>query len=279
VERDGVEVEGYAYDANGNRAPGLYDDQDRLLAFGDKAYTYTANGELATITQGEATRTLEYDALGQLLAVSQPDGTRIEYLIDARNRRIGKKINGTLVQGFLYRDALEPIAELDGAGQVVSRFVYGSKPHVPDYLVKGGATYRLLTDHLGSVRLVVNVATGAIAQRIDYDSWGQPLFDSQPGFQPFGYAGGLYEPATGLVRFGARDYDPETGRWTAKDPIGFGGWGCELLWAPPCRRSSEGGLANLGSRGPSLALGLAPRDRQGPLPRPNRWLSRVPVAQ
>ena len=28
---------------------------------------------------------------------------------------------------------------------------------------------------------------------------------------------------TGLVRFGARDYDPETGRWTAKDPIRFEG--------------------------------------------------------
>lgn len=28
---------------------------------------------------------------------------------------------------------------------------------------------------------------------------------------------------TGLVRFGYRDYDPETGRWTARDPIGFAG--------------------------------------------------------
>ncbi|WP_435106960.1 RHS repeat-associated core domain-containing protein, partial [Arhodomonas sp. AD133] len=35
------------------------------------------------------------------------------------------------------------------------------------------------------------------------------------------FAGGLYDPDTGLVRFGARDYDPEVGRWTAKDPILF----------------------------------------------------------
>ena len=44
-----------------------------------------------------------------------------------------------------------------------------------------------------------------------------------PCFQPFGYAGGLYEERTGLVRFGTRDYDPHTGRWTLKDPIRFRG--------------------------------------------------------
>lgn len=95
--------------------------------------------------------------------------------------------------------------------------------NVPDYMVKGGITYRLLTDQLGSVRLVVNAVTGQIAQRIDYDAFGRILTDTNPGFQPFGFAGGLYDPATGLVRFGARDYDAETGRWTAKDTIGFEG--------------------------------------------------------
>ncbi len=49
--------------------------------------------------------------VGNLLAVTLPDGTRIDYVIDGRNRRIGKKVNGVLVQGFLYRDSLKPVAD------------------------------------------------------------------------------------------------------------------------------------------------------------------------
>ncbi|WP_454722920.1 RHS repeat-associated core domain-containing protein [Delftia acidovorans] len=60
-------------------------------------------------------------------------------------------------------------------------------------------------------------------QRLEYDVWGKVLHDSSPGWQPFGFAGGLYDPDTELTRFGARDYDAETGRWTAKDPILFEG--------------------------------------------------------
>lgn len=35
--------------------------------------------------------------------------------------------------------------------------------------------------------------------------------------------GGIYDQHTKLTRFGVRDYDAETGRWTAKDPILFDG--------------------------------------------------------
>jgi RHS repeat-associated protein len=134
---------------------------------------------------------------------------------------VGKRVNGSLVQGFLYQDPLEPVAELDGAGNVVSRFVYGSRPNVPDYMVKGSTTYRILSDHLGSPRLVVDASTGAVAQRLDYDEFGRVTLDTSPGFQPFGFAGGIDDRDVGLVRFGARDYEAASGRWASKDPVRF----------------------------------------------------------
>jgi RHS repeat-associated protein len=68
-----------------------------------------------------------------------------------------------------------------------------------------------------------------VVKRIDYDSFGNIIADTNPGFSmPFGFAGGLYDKDTGLVRFGLRDYDPDTGRWTAKDPISFAGGDTDL---------------------------------------------------
>ena len=91
-----------------------------------------------------------------------------------------------------------------------------------------GQTYYLVYDQVGSLRAVVN-STGLIVKRIDYDSFGNVILDTDPSFRiPIGFAGGLYDSDTGLVRFGVRDYDPAIGRWTAKDPIDFAGGSVNL---------------------------------------------------
>ena len=232
VSKNGNPTESYSYDTSGNRigatvsgssVVAAYDDQDRLNQYGSKTYARNAAGDLVASTAGGSTVTsYQYDQLGNLLGVALPGGASIAYVVDANNRRVGKKINGALVKQFLYRDGLRIAAELDGTGVLISQFVFGAS-NVPAYMIKGGVNYRIVSDHLGSVRLVIDASSGAIVQRMDYDAFGTVMADSNPGFQPFGFAGGLYDPDTRLVRFGARDFDAETGRWTNKDPIAFGG--------------------------------------------------------
>ena len=71
--------------------------------------------------------------------------------MDGENRRVGRKVDGRLVQGFLWERALRPVAELDGAGAVVARFVYGERPNVAEYMSKGGRTSRLVEVHFGQL--------------------------------------------------------------------------------------------------------------------------------
>ena len=230
VTRNGAASETYLYDTNGNRvsatsggttAAATYDNQDRLLTLGSAAYTYSPSGSLATRSAPSGNASYSYDARGNLVAATLPGGVAVTYLLDGLDRRLGKRVNGTTTMQFLY-SGMQVVAQLDSLGAVVTRFVY-SDGAVPAYLIKGGTTYRVITDSVGSVRLVVDSATGAVAQRIDYDSFGAVTTDTNPGFQPFGFAGGLYDPDTRLVRFGARDYDAAAGRWTAKDPIAYSG--------------------------------------------------------
>lgn len=222
---DGQE-KAYTYDLNGNRNPDsyIYDTQNRLLETDLYSYHYGRNGSLKERVQksDNSITAYSYDVLGNLKAVSKA-GLDVSYVVDGQNRRIGKKKNGILVQGLLYKDQFKPVAELDGAGNIVSTFVYGSRSNIPDYMIKAGRTYRIVSDHLGSVRLIVDTQSGAIAQKMNYDVWGKVIEDSNPGFQPFGFAGGIYDQDTGLVKFGARDFDAEVGRWVDKDPIRFDG--------------------------------------------------------
>ncbi len=221
---DAQGVQTYAYDADGNRIDGdaSYDARGLLVRRGTVNYAYDVDGYLHERSDASGTRSFNYDARGQLRSVALPN-TSIEYAIDALGRRVAKRVNGAITQAFLYDLQGRIVAELDGNGALVSRFVYGARANVPDYLIKAGVTLHIVSDPLGSPRLVVDSASGAVVQRMDYDAWGNLIRDSAPGTQPFGFAGGLWDADTRLLRFGVRDYDPEVGRWTVADPLLFAG--------------------------------------------------------
>jgi RHS repeat-associated protein len=242
----------YTYDLNGNREQAYdnaqkqawvatYDVQDRLLTYaesqGDPDYEFVYDDDLTlekrvdlstSCGSEDATMSYGYDAWGSLRSQRYDDASCVsitnDYHTDPLNRRIAKEVDGVFERGFVYDEKDRIIAEFDdGAQTTVSRFVYATKGHVPDlmYSDKEDGTwrwYRLITDWRGSVRLVVRAKGAAVVQRLDYSPFGRTLQDTNPGFQPFGFAGGLYEHDVELVRFGARDYDPLVGRWTNKPP-------------------------------------------------------------
>jgi RHS repeat-associated protein len=234
VRKDGAVVESYTYDANGNRLgetnalrgiigeSGSYSAEDHVMSRGLESYVFDVDGFLQSRTTPEGTTHYQYSTRGELLRVEKPDGTILNYVHDPQGRRIAKQINGITVEKYLWKNQTMLLAVYDGNDNLLQRYTYADS-RTPVSMTVGGATYLLLTDQVGTLRVIAD-SSGAIVKRIDYDSFGNIIGDDNPEFTvPFGFAGGLHDKNTGLVRFGFRDYYPVTGRFTAKDPIDFNG--------------------------------------------------------
>jgi len=238
VTRDGMLVEEYGYDPDGARTSEMntrrgisrtltYDEEDRIVSAGNTTYRFDPDGFLEAKTQGSSITRYSYSSRGELLSVTLPDGQEVKYLHDPLGRRIAKKINGVIVEKYLWQGRTRLLAVYDGSDSLLLRFAYADS-RMPVSMDKDGAIYYLTYDQVGSLREVLDTA-GTVVKRIDYDTFGNILSDTNPGFKiPFGFAGGLHDRDTNLVRFGYRDFDPETGRWSAKDPILFEGGDVDL---------------------------------------------------
>jgi len=239
VTKDGSLVEQYQYGPNGARISEsnalrgissrsmVYTEEDHMYQAGDTTYQYDVDGFLIAKTKGTEKTEYAYSSRGELLQVKLPDGRVIEYIHDPYGRRIAKAINGIITEKYLWQGTTTLLAIYDGSNNRLMRFEYGDT-WAPLAMNKNGSTYYLTYDQAGSLRVVAD-ASGNVVKRIDYDSFGNIIMDTNPSFDvPFGFAVGLYDRDTGLVKFGFREYDPDIGRWTAKDPIGFWGGDTDL---------------------------------------------------
>ena len=204
------------------------------------------DGFLTGKTLSSLTTDYRYSSRGELLEARLPGSTVITYEHDPLGRRIAKRVGGAVTEKYLWANATTLLAVYDGSDQPITRFNYGDD-RMPVSMTHNGENYYLLYDPVGSLRGVTDTA-GTMIKRIDYDSFGNIVVDSNSSLSvPFGFAGGLHDRATGLVRFGARDYDPAIGRWTAKDPIDFAGGDANLygyVGGDPVNWVDPGGLWN-----------------------------------
>lgn len=79
-----------------------------------------------------------------------------------------------------------------------------------------GKPFAPVTDPCGIIRKLIDPATNAIVAENDCDLFGGNLTDAIP----YAYRGKRYDPATHLIYFGLRYYDPSFHRFLTPDPLG-----------------------------------------------------------
>jgi RHS repeat-associated protein len=178
---------------------------------------YEGNGNLID----DGAWDFEYDAENRLTKASNATtGTTAQYLYDPMGRRQAK-IVGSVTTSFL-SDGAEEIAEYDGAGGLLRRYIPGPGTDQPIAMVTpSGGTHQhsyFHTNRQGSTVAMSNDA-GAVAEGpYTYDAYGQ---EAPSTGVPFKYTGRRLDPETGLYYYRARYYSAALGRFLQTDPIGY----------------------------------------------------------
>ncbi|MFJ4413307.1 polymorphic toxin-type HINT domain-containing protein [Streptomyces sp. NPDC088925] len=161
-------------------------------------------------------QTLSWDAEGHLASVTEDNGDKTSYLYDADGNRL---IARTPTETTLYLGGTEVTLKKGATKAEATRYTdLGSG--ITAVLADNGKYSYTIPDHQGTGQLAVDADTLAIQQRRT-TPFGQPRGttpDNWPGTK--GFVGGTDDTeSTGLQHLGAREYDPQTGRFISVDPI------------------------------------------------------------
>jgi len=216
-----------------------------------EAFTYDDDGNL--LTDGRWTYT--WDAENRLVAMETKSGIgvspmmRLVFAYDAQARRVSKQVynwtNGAWAlqseTRFLY-DSWNLVAEFAVAPATQARtlktaYVWGLDLSgslqgaggvgglLASTIAATGTTNYFGYDGNGNVAALVNVANGAEVEHYEYDPFGNPLksHGSIIKTNSFKFSTKYQDDDTGILYYGYRYYNPGTGKWLSKDPIGENG--------------------------------------------------------
>ncbi len=214
--RNGTYTGNFGYDSAGN--PTTFKGTAQAFNANNQqtsngTFVYDGNGNPTTYRGSAFTFDPESRATG--VGTTWTAGYRADGL------RGWKNVNGTKTY-YLYDDG-EPVVELDASGTVQAVNVFA-----PDGLVarKQGGTWTQYTfDQQGNVAQRLNAAQAVTSSSI-YDAYGTEANAVGTPNDVFGYnarSGYLFDRETGLYLCQHRYYDPGTGRWVNRDPVGYRG--------------------------------------------------------
>jgi len=221
-----------------------YSLKNRLMSAGNNTYTHDKNG-FRNIWNSKGRYTLyKHTPDYRLLGMEIEDANRkFTYSHGENGQREAKFLNGQMVEAYEWLDFVRLAAFHDGENAY--EFAYKDEARTPYAMRRdNGATTCLFYDQVGSLRTVADTS-GNVIKEILYDPFGGIIKETNPNLRiPLGFAGGLHDRDLGFVRFGWRDYDTFTGRWTAPDPIGDKGGDSD--WYGYCLDDPVNGVDPLG---------------------------------
>ncbi|MBU7028173.1 MAG: RHS repeat protein [Theionarchaea archaeon] len=207
----------YSYDKVGNRTAidsvtYTVNTVNEVTALSDgTSFTYDSNGNRTQKTKGSDTWVYTYDYANRLTEVEKNSETLGEYIYNGDGKRIqvteSSETTTYIYSGskVLYEENTNGTASYiyGPVGRLAKRTTVQSESHLFYYH----------TDHLGSTRLTTDESKNVVTDAT-YHPFGETSLN---GEEESSLYNGKQKDSTGLYYYGARYYDPETGRFITRD--------------------------------------------------------------
>ena len=235
---------------DGAAITGTHNNLNQISSWSGLTYSYDNNGNL---TGGDGTKTYTFDAADRLIRINYVGSAtkKSEFAYDGIGRRlrlIETPASGSAITTRYLWCGNRICQTRDGADAVQVRYYKEG-----EYRLSGTKKYLYQFDQLDSVRDLVDITgTATLVGAFDYKPYGAIQRTSGTITSGYLYAGLYHHPVSSLYLSATRFYDPVTGKWLHRDPIGEAGdpntYGYGA--ASPLRLVDPDGMATAVAEGP-----------------------------